>query len=440
MDTTLWYSATSVGITPSTPLPLAGYLARGDQLSTGTHDPLTASLLWLGEQSGRSSVCWVGLDALSVDTDIASRIKETVGARIGIDPDAVLVCCSHTHSGPQPWTGRSMVASSVSSTVDDTVVDRLLHDIGRGAAGLPALRSPVVAGWSVVDPVGLGSNRYRTTGPHETSTGVLTLCDRDRTVLAVLFDYACHPTVLGPTNLRYSADFPAAARRVVAAGLRATDGVETPPVSVFLQGAAGDASTRFTRREQTFNEVNRLGGILGGAVLRGVLDGAADPVHGALPRVRRSTVRLPTRALPDEAAARAGAATAEAAWQSEHDRGQGTPAERIARTRYEGALLLAGLSAAGLPAEVELPVTTVALGEVVWVHLPVELFASLAGRIRAASPFGVTRIVGYTDGYFGYVADEDAHRDGYYEALSSLFDPAGGERLLAAVIELITAA
>ena len=49
------------------------------------------------------------------------------------------------------------------------------------------------------------------------------------------------------------------------------------------------------------------------------------------------------------------------------------------------------------------------IGDLAWLHVPVELYTSFAQRIRDLSPFPVTRVVGYTDGYFGYVADEAAH-------------------------------
>jgi hypothetical protein len=95
------------------------------------------------------------------------------------------------------------------------------------------------------------------------------------------------------------------------------------------------------------------------------------------------------------------------------------------------------MAEAGLPATFELPLTVVALGGRAWVHLPVELFASFALRIRAASPFAATRVIGYTDGYLGYVADAEAHRDGVYEAGVSLFDPDASERLCDAAIALL---
>jgi hypothetical protein len=413
--TTLPYAATTVDVTPGSG-PLAGYVARGEAVSTAVHDPLTAALLWLG------SACWVALDALSIDVAVATRIRVAVAGALGIAADSVLVCCSHTHSGPLAWR------------TDPTAIDRLVTGITRGAARLPANVAPVTADWAGVADVGVGANRYDPAGPHDSSTGVLTLRDADGAVVAVLADYACHPTVLGHANLAYSADYPAAARRVLRAGLAATEDVETPPVVLFLQGAAGDVSTRFTRRASTFGEADRQGGMLAGALLRGVL--AGDPLTGG-PVVVRSECTVPTRSLPTPAQARDTLAAAESAW-SATDRSAGeTPAVRIARTRYEGAQALVALADAGVPAEVTLPISVVAFGDVAWVHLPVEPFTCFGRRIRAASPFPVTRTVGYTDGYFGYLADEQAHAEGRYEALSSMFDATAGDVVVEAATALL---
>ena len=431
--TALRYAATTVDVTPPTKVPLGGYAARGPEPALGTHDRLTASLLWLSGE--RDSVCWVAVDALSLDSDTAARIRTVVADHIGLDRDAVLVCSSHTHSGPATWL-RPLAGQR--SAGDDEAIDRLIKDISRGARRLPAIRTTVTTGWHTVRNVGVGANRHDPAGPHDTSAGVLTLRDAENAVVAVLFDYACHPTVLGHANLHYSADYPAATRRVLRAALQETEGVETPPVVAFLQGAAGDASTRFTRRGSTFAEADRQGAMLAGAVLRGVLNAEAVPLNDADPTVLRSTCTVPTRPLPTAAAVRKTLAAAEKAWAA-LDPGDGpeTPEIRLARTRREGALALSELRDAAPPAELVLPISVVALGDVAWAHLPVEPFTCFGDQIRAASPFPHTRTVGYTDGYFGYLADDRAHREGQYEALSSVFGPEAGALVVSEVVALL---
>jgi hypothetical protein len=433
----LWYAATTVDVTPRLPVALGGYLARDGQLATGMHDPLTASLLLLSDESGRHAVCWVSVDALSLDADTSARIRAGVAEGAGIDSDAVLVCCSHTHSAAAPWSLLPFLHGQQDPA--NPALQRLVRDVSRAATRLPKTRYPVHAGWSVVADGGVGTNRYDPAGPHDRSTGVLTIRDTTETIVAILFDYACHPTVLGHTNLKYSADFPAATRTIAAAALVEAEGVETPPILAFLQGAAGDASTRFTRRGQDFPETIRQGGILAGAVLRGALE--ADPARlgNALPTVRRSVATVPTRRLPTRQQAADAVRAAEQAWHAEQAHGEHTPQARIARTRYEGATWQAALVDTEVPAAVDLPISVVVLGELAWVHLPLEPFSCFATAIRAASPFAQTRVIGYTDGYFGYLADSAAHDAGVYEASSSLFDPDGAVVLVNQVHALLRA-
>jgi hypothetical protein len=424
---TLRYSATTVDVTPQVGQPMAGYAARGTQPATEVHDRLTASLLWLSTDAG-GAVCWVAVDALGLDVGTATRIRTEVAGQLDMSPDAVLICCSHTHSGPATWLRPDGRQASVA---DDAAIERLVRTIARGAGRLPATSATATAGWATVADAGVGANRYDPAGPHDTSTGVLTLRDADGAVVAVLADYACHPTVLGHANLAWSADYPAAARRVLRAGLAATEDVETPPVVVFLQGAAGDVSTRFTRRGSTFAEADRQGGMLAGAFLRGVLAGSPVPGDTA-PVVLRGECTVPTRTLPSAAEA---AETLAAAKEAVND--ADTPEARIAQTRYQGAAMLAALVSSGLPAELVLPISVVAFGDVAWAHLPVEPFTCFGEQIRAGSPFPDTRIVGYTDGYFGYLADDVAHREGRYEALASMFGPEAGAVVVEATVELL---
>ncbi|NGN63618.1 hypothetical protein G5C51_06815 [Streptomyces sp. A7024] len=210
-----------------------------------------------------------------------------------------------------------------------------------------------------------------------------------------------------------------------------------PPVIGFLQGPAGDASPRSLRRARDFAEVARFGAVLAGPILRALHDDARPLPPGAAPQVLRDTVELPVRPRPTAADAARELATAEAGFQPLADTPQ-TPAARIAATRLDGARRQVRMAEAELPDTLELPISVVTFGGLAWVHLPVELTAALAERIlKAGDPAAGTRVVGYSDGYFGYVTEPEAHELDTYEALSSLFTPEAGERLVAAATALL---
>lgn len=102
-------------------------------------------------------------------------------------------------------------------------------------------------------------------------------------------------------------------------------------------------------------------------------------------------------------------------------------------TRSQGAALLRRLAEAGpgaKPAALDAEVWV--LGDLRLVAVPGELSASLGQRIVARSPL-TTLVLGYANGYVGYLADEPAYRAGTYEALASPFGAGAGERVADAI-------
>ncbi|WP_410624829.1 hypothetical protein [Amycolatopsis sp. cmx-8-4] len=421
MTASLLLAAQDVRITPGPGHPLGGYLARNG-VATGTHDDLEASLIWLSTDDD-PGVLWVALDALAVDAGLTRTLADAVADAVGIDAERVLVCASHTHSGPEGWTGP--LHPGLPGQRDTGLVERMTEKVTGAAALLRACRRRVRARWHAGETEAVGSNRYDPDGPHDTSFGVLELRRDDDTPAALLFDYASHPTVLGPENLRWSADWPGATRRELAA-------LMGRPVAAFLQGAAGDASSRFVRRGRDHDEVRTLGGHLATSIARTLAATSSAPATGPV-RLTRSSLYLPYRDVPSIEDSLELRESAEGEWQRELSRhGSDHPAVRIAQTRYEGCAMLAVMAASDRPTGcAEVPVSVVSLGEIAWLHTPFELFASLGLRIREGSPFRHTRVIGYTDGYLGYLPDANGHRDGIYESYVTLFGPDAAEVLVA---------
>lgn len=427
MSAALLASAAATVITPSRPGSLAGYAARAGALSTGTRDDLTAGAVWLRSGSADPGLIWLALDLIGVTPGLREVCRRRLAAVFDPAPE-LIIAASHTHAAPSGWVG-SIHPGHPADVDPDAVAElgdrltglfRAVHD-QPDAEVRPAFAERPVSG--------IGSNRLDLTGPYDATVGILTLQRiSDGLPVAMIIDHGCHPTVLPAANLKHTADWPGACRRRITAGLPGD-----PPV-IFLQGAAGDISTRFVRSGQTFAEADRIGGLLAAQVLEAGPD--ARPV-GGVPMIIRSGLLVPGRAVPDHDQARAAVADAEAALAA-LPAGVDHGPTRIAQTRLDGARVLAELAAADLPDHWTLPITAVALGDVAWIHLPVEPFASLGLRIKRASPYRQTRVIGYTDGYFGYLADAEAIANGSYEALSSLFDEAGAEAVVAGAHTLLS--
>lgn len=405
-------AATRVVVTPAPGHPLGGYADRQGP-AHGTLDDLEVQVGRLTDARGRSAV-WVVLDVLAITDVLRARIATAVAATMGVDPDVVVVVATHTHAAPSGWTGT--IHPVLPARRDDALITALVDAVVAACRDMSP--RPVTLRRTVVEVVGGGANRHRPDGPHDRSAGVVTWCDADTDrPMAVQFDFACHPTVLGPDNDRYSADWVGAARRTV----RMSAGAADLPV-LFLQGAAGDISPRFVRRGRDAAEVDRLGAIIG----RAVAEGLGGPVESAPDvHVTRTSITVPTRSPADVHPA------------SGTERDTADSADRDAAARIEGDLARRAIQAAGIPAALVLPLTVVQVGALSWLHLPGELVASYGLGLRRHAAPSILRVVGYSDGYAGYFADPPAHAAGHYEALSSYLDVCGTETLVRACRDLV---
>jgi hypothetical protein len=203
----------------------------------------------------------------------------------------------------------------------------------------------------------------------------------------------------------------------------------------YAQGAAGDVSCRFTRRGQTFEEVGRLGGIVGEAGLEGA--DRAVPIAGEPLLVASRTVSLPVRSFPSPQESASRLEDARSRLEEVARSGADPATLRLAESLVEGytAELLIGERREVLETEAE--VTAIRLGDAAVVALPGEPFTSVGRAIRERSPVRHTMVLGYAGGYIGYVPDRGAYESGGYEALVSWLEPAAADILVDAAARLL---
>ena len=394
--------------------PLAGYMARTGP-ATGTNDELTVGALVLEREGRRLAI--VAADVVALDAPLV----DVVAAATGLDRSEVVLCASHTHGGPAGIVARLHPAQP--DQLDPELRAAFVTACKAAIQTALARQEPVALLTGAAETNGVAANRNDPAGPYDPRLSLLATRRPDGSLQAILVHFACHPTVLGAENRLVSADFPGAVRQARAATLGHGD-----PIIFYVNGAAGDVSTHFTRRGQDFAEVERVGTSLAESAKLALI--GARPVDGPL-RYRRSTVSLPPRP-PDEIAA-----ALAAAHSNDEASGTLTAEERQrAETRRQGATMLAHLARVdtGLtPATLDLEAWL--LGDIALLAVPGELFASLGQRIVAASPPAL--VLGYANGYVGYLADEAAYATGTYEALASPFAAGTGERVAEAAADLL---
>ena len=253
-------------ITPPAGIHMGGYWGRRSG-ATGVHDPLRASVILWRAAGGPASAgaALVALDLVGVTPGLTERIRgrlaSAVGSALAIRPEAVTVCCSHTHAGPLtlPFRGKGEVDAGYL----EAVCERVGRCAGRAAEGLGPVRLRYAR-----PEVRIGINRRQARGgevvigedhlgPVASHAHVLVLeALSGDPGAAILFQHPCHPVVLPASNHQISADFPGAACRTVEE--------RTGALAVFVNGAAADINPR--RGHGSFEEVESLGAELGAAV------------------------------------------------------------------------------------------------------------------------------------------------------------------------------
>ena len=84
-------------ITPTFGAELSGFVARKEKCR-GVHDPLYARALVLTD--GKKKIALVAADLIGVDAGLLAKVRAKVCLLTDLEPSAVLVSATHTHSGP----------------------------------------------------------------------------------------------------------------------------------------------------------------------------------------------------------------------------------------------------------------------------------------------------------------------------------------------------
>jgi hypothetical protein len=196
--------------------PMIGYGNRKSN-STGIHDPLWAKALVVRQGDASWALC--SLDLCYIDAETVAEVRRRVSEKTQLQPEAILIATTHTHSGPLPTE-----AGNWNRPFAELVSHALLQ---AWQAARPA-RVAQGAGFLV----GHSLNRRWLDRPVDPGVGVLRVDDDAGQPLGVVTNFACHPVVLGSDNYLLSADYVG----------YATDRIESElgGTCIFVNGGCGD--------------------------------------------------------------------------------------------------------------------------------------------------------------------------------------------------------
>ncbi len=396
----------TVVITPPQPMPMAGYASRGAKHAEGKLTDLYAKALVLRDATGRQSVL-VTLDLVGIDRGLSLNLCQTLQTEFGLERSAIVLACSHTHTGPVVATNLRPMHYLLFDEPNQQLVDayaRFLQVQVRAAvAGALASLAPaeVLAGeGEATFAVNRRNNPEAKVpelraageiqGPFDHAVPVLAV-QREGKLIAVTFGYACHCTVL--SAMEWSGDY---------AGFAQADLEAKHPgcVALFWAGCGGDQNPLPRRSVEL---AKQYGGELANAVDRVLTGPNLRPVSGGLTTTYRE-IDLPFGTLPTREAIASDA--------------ESTNAYVSARAK---ALLAQLDRGEPLPTSYPYPVTQWRLGSnVQWVFLGGEVVVDYALRIKAeleeaAHPDRRTWVAGYSQDVMAYIPSRRVLLEGGYE-------------------------
>jgi hypothetical protein len=297
-----------VEITPPLGITLIG--SKG-QPSDAIHDGLFAKAMVLSD--GTTTLAIVSADLLYTPLDdITNPVRALVHERTGIPEKNIMVCATHTHSGPEVFTRSKVPAEGrleaakidqaycrvlVSKVADSVqIAYRNMQDVRIGTAmgSLPevlynrrprAKNGQVTMAFTVPEAVAAtrrietdsdGRTRALFTlppgeaplefGPIDPTVLALRMEDTNGRVIGSLIGFGCHPVCIYPfLSTTVSADYPGVATRLI----EQTEG----GTSLFLLGLAGN--TVPLRRD--VRPCEQLGKALGGEAMKRLQMASASP-------------------------------------------------------------------------------------------------------------------------------------------------------------------
>lgn len=234
-----------VDITPRVGVQLAGFGPYLNRHSIAVRDRLWARAIAVNCRG--KTLLIVSCDIVGINSSITEKARKLVSDKTGVDGSCIMICSTHTHSGPSSNSSFGWGAG------DEPYIELLPYRIARACKGAVSAMEDVVAGYKEVSCEGIGLNRvydkdappleevlkddWRPAKPELTDTvcKVITFHAGEH-LKGFISSFGCHPVTCCSGTRYIHGDY---------AGV-ATNNLEREnpgSVGMFLQGASGDVNS-----------------------------------------------------------------------------------------------------------------------------------------------------------------------------------------------------
>lgn len=400
MKTTLLLGTAKVDITPSQPVPLAGFAHRTGLFEHIAH-PLYTRIHCLSQtdESGlETTALLVSADLIWWGSDVAKKLIPELKARYGFQ--TVLLHATHTHSGPQT----SSCFTDALGRPDPGYLKELEHKLLAGIEQALHNKEPVAMERGI-GQCRIGVNRRKEIdehiemapniqGPVDSEVTVIRFRTRAGRTKGLFVHYTCHPTTTGDNEI--SSEYCGVAMD------RIEQALGDDVVSAFLQGCCGDIRPELILDDTFYRghrmEVDRFGSWLSEEVQR----------ISSLPMIELTPVELKSRTIAVPLSFQTVPSVDELTIQADQKDIYGERARLLLRQPER------------LQDSIPLEMTRLDLAEgLSFVTFNAEMVVSYGLRVKEASQ-GTMLPMGYTNGMIGYVPTAEQLVQGGYESRDSV--------------------
>jgi hypothetical protein len=425
-------------ITPALPCALSGYGVYLNRIAEKVLDDLKVRALVL-EVTGADRMALISFDLIGFSIDFADSLRRLIAKEYSIPFEAVLVSCTHTHTGPPTVPIRGM--GEVSPAYMEGLKSKTLEALASAGSGMQPMR----AEWNIREVEPIGFNRIsqslavrrpavrrpavRRPAPLDSSLGMISFKGEGPRLYVV--NFSCHPVTLG-VSTSVSADFPG---RLIA------EMEKNGHRAIYLQGFCGDVDPSVNREEWGSGreeDIDSYGKHLAAELTqseRSAGPRAARLLQSVKLGSKETRIKLPLH-LPDRQGLK------RVVENFERTFGKSSKTDRFAAEWLdEASTRLSELSKS--PYVENVPIQVLRIGEFSILAYPAEVFCRIGLSLKEIH--GPAMTVGYANGYVGYIPTERAYENpnDYASYLAPMFatlfpfSPKAGELLLQETASLI---
>ena len=386
-------------ITPKIGGNLMGY--SQDIYSESVNDDLTVTVIAFEQEETRALLFSVSVCLIS--DELSDEIRTAVETKTGVPAENILLCCTHTHSGPvtvkmtgwgdvdRPYCDEILIPRCVAAAV------QAVKTLKPVQAGIGTAQSRVGVNRREVKRDGrieLGVNPWGLRDPVMT---VITFRCEDGSTLANIVHYGAHCTASG-ANREITRDW---------AGVM-TDRLEAESggITAFINGALGDVGPRLSNgltwgKLEYAMETGAMAALDATYIYRYISHFSDVDCS-----VATGEIRIPYEPLlPLDQA------------EKEFNKYDEEPPHNLDHAKYntlKEIIAMHGREQTGKKSLV-LDQTLLRIGDVVFVPFPYEVFTEITMRLREFSPYLHTLSISCANGSHGYLPDQSQMCRGGYE-------------------------